>query len=131
MNRAETKPAKDPVCGACKAELPISGPVVSATDITLEKMISKSPLPVVVDVWAPWCGPCKAFAPTFEEMADKYAGQAVFMKLNSDVHPKVSQKFGIRGIPTVLLFKDGVESNRQAGALTREQFGHWLAQGIK
>lgn len=128
LNRVQLGTNKSPVCGACKSLLPVHGAIVEASDASLQNLINKSPLPVVVDVWAPWCGPCRAFAPTFEEFSDKYAGKVVFAKLNSDQNQQSAGRFGIRGIPTVLIFKNGVEVTRQAGAIPHEHFAQWLNQ---
>lgn len=126
LNRVSLDGGKMPVCGSCKSDLPLHGAVVDASDSTLPILVSKSPLTVVVDVWAPWCGPCRAFAPTFQEFSDRYAGKAVFVKLNSDQNQQTAGAFGIRGIPTLLVFKNGKEVTRQSGAIPAEQFAQWL-----
>jgi len=131
MNRVQLDTKKEPICGACKANLPIHGAIVEGSDSSLQNLISKSPLPVVIDVWAPWCGPCRSFAPTFEDYSTKYAGKVVFVKLNSDQNQQTAGRFGIRGIPTLLVFKNGAEVTRQAGAIPREQFGPWLDQSTR
>lgn len=130
-NRVAVNAEKEPVCGSCKSVLPVHGAVVDGTDKTLQKLISKSPLPVVVDIWAPWCAPCRAFAPTFEASSGRYAGKVVFVKLNSDNNQHIAGQLGIRGIPTVLVFKNGNEIARQSGAMPREQFNQWLEQVIR
>ncbi len=131
LNRVQLGSKKEPFCGACKAPLALHGAVVEGHDSSLQNLIAKSPLPVVVDVWAPWCGPCRAFAPTFEDFSQVYAGQVVFVKLNSDSNQKSAAQFGIRGIPTILVFKNGTEVTRQSGVIPREQFGPWLDQFTK
>lgn len=130
-NRVALNTDKKPVCGSCKTELPIHGAIVEGSDRSLQTLIQKSPLPIVVDVWAPWCGPCKSFAPTFESLSEKYAGKVVFVKLNSDMNQQTAGKLGIRGIPTVLVFKNGNEVTRQSGAMPREQFSQWLDENAR
>lgn len=128
INRVSLNENKTPICGSCKSELPIHGAVVEGSDSNLQSLIQKSPVPVVVDVWAPWCGPCRSFAPTFEELSKQFAGQFVFVKLNSDENQQTAGRLGIRGIPTLLIFKQGQEVTRQSGALPREYFSQWLNQ---
>jgi thioredoxin 2 len=128
MNRVEVNPSKAAVCGSCKAELPLHEAVVNGSDRSFGKLIAKSPLPVVVDVWAQWCGPCRAFAPTFKDASDKFAGRVVFVKLDSEKNQQTASQLGIRSIPTVMIFKNGVEVTRQSGAMPSEQFGQWLEQ---
>ncbi len=77
------------------------------TDATLESDVVKSDLPVLVDFWAPWCGPCRMVAPIVDELSDEYLGKVNFFKMNTDENPAVPSKFGIRSIPTLLIFKDG------------------------
>lgn len=127
-NRVNVNEDKEAVCGSCKAQLPMHGYIVEGSDKTLQKLIANSPLPVVVDIWAPWCSPCRSFAPTFENSSTQHAGKVVFVKLNSDDNQKSAAQLGIRGIPTVLVFKDGNEIARQSGAIPREQFNQWLSQ---
>lgn len=131
LNRVRLGANKSPICGSCKSELPLHGAIVEGSDSTLQTLINKSPIPVIVDVWAPWCGPCRSFAPTFEEFSSRYAGKAVFVKLNSDQNQQSAGMFGIRGIPTILAFKDGTEITRQSGVMPREYFSQWLDQFAK
>ncbi len=130
MNRVQTLTEKQPICGSCKSPLPVHGSIVEARDSTLQKLIEKSPLPVVVDVWAPWCGPCRSFAPTFEEASRQFSDKVVFVKLNSDENPRMSNSLGVRGIPTILMFKNGKELTRQSGAMPRDYFAQWLNQSL-
>ena len=131
MNRVELNSGKAAVCGACKAKLPVHGALIDGTDKSFAKLIAKSPLPVVVDVWAQWCGPCRSFAPTFKEASEMFAGKIVFVKLDSEKNQQSAGRLSIRSIPTVLVFKNGVEVTRQSGAMSSEQFGHWLVKNTK
>jgi thioredoxin 2 len=130
MNRVELNTKKEAICGACKSILALHGAVVDASDQSFQKLIAKSPLPVIVDAWAQWCGPCRAFAPTFKEASDEFAGLAVFAKLDTEKNQHSASQLGIRSIPTLLVFKNGVEVTRLSGALPREQFKQWLEQNI-
>ena len=93
--------------------------VSEVTDATFEAEVLKSDVPVVLDFWAEWCPPCRALAPTFEELAERYAGQAKFVKLNVDENQSVPQRFGIKGIPTLVFFDGGREVERIVGASSK------------
>lgn len=93
----------------------MAGSLLDVTDENFEQQVLKSPEPVVVDYWAPWCGPCRAMAPIFEEMSVEYAGKLRFAKMNTDDNPDTPGKYGIQGIPTAIFFKDGREVNRMVG----------------
>jgi thioredoxin 1 len=83
------------------------GSVATVTDASFEQDVLKASLPTLVDVWAPWCGPCRMLSPIVEELSVEYAGRLNFRKLNGDDEPEIPSKYGVRGMPTLLLFKDG------------------------
>ena len=93
---------------------------VKATDASFEQEVLKSDTPVLVDFWAEWCGPCRMIAPTVEAVAEQYQDKAGVYKMNVDENMNVPQQYGIRGIPTLILFKGGQEQERIVGAVTRE-----------
>ena len=90
---------------------------VHVTDSAFEKVVMQSPLPVIVDFWAPWCGPCKMVAPMLEKIAEEYAGRLVVAKVNTDENPQWANKFGVQGIPTMLFVADGKVVHQQVGAV--------------
>ena len=94
----------------------MSDNVTEVSDSSFENDVLKSDQPVLVDFWAAWCAPCRMLAPTVEAVAEKYAGNARVVKLNVDDNPSVSQRFGIKGIPTLILFKNGREEEQVVGA---------------
>ena len=105
-------------CGECKtALLPLDAPVEIGAPDSFDDLVGSSPLPVLVDFWAPWCGPCRVIAPELEKLARERAGRVVVAKLNTDELPSVASRYGIQGIPTMILFRDGAESQRVSGAM--------------
>ncbi len=100
--------------------------VVTITDASFETVVLQSTSPVLVDFWAEWCGPCKRLAPEIEAIAKQYAGKVVIGKLNVDDNPKTPAKYGVRGIPTLILFKDGAVLATKTGALTQTQLSGFL-----
>jgi len=111
---------RKPVCGRCRGPLAVDQPV-EVTDATFEAMVRESAVPVLVDFWAPWCGPCRMVGPELEKLARDKQGQLVVAKLNSDENPQVSARYSIRAIPTMVLFKNGEEAQRLQGALRAPQ----------
>ena len=106
-----------PVCGACQAALPALAEVVEVTDSTFSQLIQRSPLPVLVDFWAPWCGPCRMMGPVLEAWSKKKQGQVLVAKLDTDQSPGTAGQFGIQAIPTFIAFRNGKEVHRQMGAM--------------
>ena len=99
----------------------MSDKIVHVTDDTFDSEVLKSDLPVLVDYWAEWCGPCKMIAPVLDEIAAEYDGKVKIAKLNIDDSPATPPKFGIRGIPTLMLFKDGEVEATKVGAVSKSQ----------
>ncbi len=133
VNRMKAgRPAAEARCGACKEAL-FEGHPVEADPAMFEKQIARSEVPVLIDVWAPWCGPCKMMAPHFAEAAKVLEPSMRLMKLNSEDHPDVAGRLGIRGIPTMLLYRGGREIARVSGAMSARQIVDWanaqLTQG--
>ncbi|WMN59666.1 thioredoxin TrxC [Pseudoalteromonas xiamenensis] len=128
INRVpSTKIDANPLCGKCKEKLLVGKPI-ALFDSNFQRSIEKTDLPVVVDFWATWCGPCQNFAPIFEEVAQHWGSRAVFAKLDTDANQQVSSTYQIRSIPTLMVFKQGKEVARISGALPRVQFEQWLSQ---
>ena len=106
----------DPNCGRCKQPL-LDGQPVELDDRNFDAFVRQTTLPVLVDFWAPWCGPCRQMAPQFEAAARQLKGRAVLVKVNSDVAQQTAARFNIRSIPTLVRLDGGVERQRQAGAV--------------
>ena len=115
----------DPKCGKCGAPL-LAGKPVALTEATFDRFLGRSDLPVVVDFWAPWCGPCRAMAPAFEQVAGELKTRVRFAKLDTEQAQNIAARFGIRSIPTMILFGGGREVARTAGALDARRIRSWL-----
>ena len=96
------------------------------TDEQFDETVVQSDLPVLVDFWAPWCGPCKMIAPVLEELAGELGDKVVIAKVNTDQNPIYAQRLGVQGIPTMVLFKDGAEVDRVVGALPKRHLKQWI-----
>jgi thioredoxin 2 len=105
-----------PICGRCKNPLPVSAKPVVVTDATFATEVERSSLPVLLDLWAQWCGPCHIIAPAIEQLATELAGRVRVAKLNIDENPKTAARFDVRSIPTLLVLKNGREVDRIVGA---------------
>lgn len=108
----------------------MSDSVLHVTDADFNDTVIKSGAPVLVDYWAEWCGPCKMIAPVLDEIATEYAGKLTVTKLNIDDNPATPQHYGVRGIPTLMIFKDGEVEATKVGALTKSQLADFIDSNI-
>ena len=129
-NRIDAARVADrPKCGSCSRPILVDRPV-PLDDETFQRTIAESEVPVLVDFHADWCGPCKVMAPAVDELARRRLGEVLVAKLNTDLAPQTSQAFGIRSIPTVIVFRGGREVTRQMGAMPMEMLDRLAQAGI-
>jgi thioredoxin 1 len=108
----------------------VSNNIVHTSDSSFDADVLSSDKPALVDFWAEWCGPCKMIAPLLDEAADEYADRLAVVKLNVDENPNIAQKFGIRSIPTLILFKDGAVQAQKLGAMSKSQLTEFLESNL-
>jgi thioredoxin len=131
-NRVDLQKAaqgNEPVCGRCKKPLPAAQPF-TVTDATFATEVEGSPLPVLLDMWAPWCGPCRMIAPVLEELATEMAGRVRIGKLNVDENPVTAGRFNVRSIPTLLIMRSGKEVDRLVGVLPKNEIKQRLERAV-
>ena len=114
-------------CGGCKESLLTTAPV-ELNESNFEEVVVNSEIPVLVDFWAPWCGPCKSMAPVFKNVADKYPLKVLFVKVNTEAEQNLGARYNIRSIPTLVIYKNGIEIQRVSGALDEQSLINFVNQ---
>jgi thioredoxin 2 len=127
--REKLRQGRSPVCGRCRRPLSPGAPL-AVTDATFAAEVERSPLPVLVDAWAPWCGPCHTIAPIVDALAAELAGRVRVAKLNVDENPRTAARYRVASIPTLLVFKNGREVDRLVGALPKPEIARRLEQAL-
>ncbi len=122
-NRVRAAATGAPHCAKCGRSLPW---LAEAAAADFADVVEKSPIPVLVDFWAPWCGPCRVVSPLVEQLARELAGRLKVAKVNTDEEPGLQQRFGVRGIPSLVLIEGGRERDRVVGALGRDALRSWI-----
>jgi thioredoxin 2 len=126
-NRVPAAASGIPQCGNCHSPLPW---IADAGDDGYRDVVEASSLPVLVDLWAPWCGPCHLVSPALEQLANDFAGKVKLVKINVDESPLISQRFGVQGIPTLLVTRKGEVIARQTGAAPESTLRAWLEDAL-
>ena len=119
-----------PACGKCKALLPVGKPQ-PVTDASFVQEVERAPVPVLVDAWAPWCGPCHMIAPVIDQLATELAGRVRVVKLNVDDNPRTAARFDLRSIPTLLVLRDGREVDRLVGVQPKQEIARRLERVLQ
>lgn len=126
-NRVRRSAAGIPRCGHCHTALPW---IVEAGDDDYDEIVGSSGIPVLLDLWAPWCGPCRVVSPALERLAATHAGRLKLVKVNVDEAPAIAQRFGVMGIPTLIVLDDGDVVARQTGAQPEDALESWLTEAV-
>jgi len=127
MNRVPAAARGTPRCGNCHKPLPW---IAEAADDTFAEVAEAAPVPVVVDLWAPWCGPCRMVSPALEEVAATLAGRVKLVKVNVDSSPQVQERFGVRAIPTLIVLRQGQVAARRSGAAPAADLRAWVESAM-
>jgi thioredoxin 2 len=126
-NRVPAAAQGTPRCGNCHKPLPW---IVDAGDNEFAEVVEQSTIPVLVDLWAPWCGPCRMVSPVLEQLATEMAGEVKLVKVNADEAPRLSQRFEVRSIPTLMVFRNGQVVDKQIGAAPAQVLRPWLENAL-
>jgi len=118
----------NPVCGKCSQPLPRGGGPIALDELAFDSVLRSSQVPILVDFWAEWCGPCKAFAPVLREFASRHQDDVLVAKVDTEANPSLAQRFGIRSIPTTVLFRGPIEVARQSGAMPAPMLDQWVRE---
>jgi thioredoxin 2 len=130
LNRVDVARASErPACGECSRPLLLDRPL-AVTDADLERVVNETDVPVIVDFHADWCQPCKIMAPVLDDLARDRMGELLVMKLDTDRNPAMAMKYGIRGIPTLIVFRDGNEFARETGAIPRQRLDRLVESAL-
>ena len=128
VNRVRAERLSDgPTCGRCKTPLDPAAPPLDVDDATLARIVRTAPVPVLVDFWAPWCGPCRSVAPHIAALAARHAGRLIVLKIDTDQHKQTAQQLGVRGIPTLAVWQGGALQRSEAGARMGAQLEQFVA----
>ncbi|EAU61833.1 thioredoxin family protein [Stigmatella aurantiaca] len=123
-------PSGTPLCGRCRGTLDLSGKPQAVDGEALSRAVVSSPIPVLLDLWAPWCGPCRAAAPLLDALGRSSAGKLLVLKLNTEEHPEAASSLGVRGIPCFVLYANGREVARRSGLMPAAEMNRWLTESL-